>query len=81
MRDHKAKENRQQDLDRLLQAAQIHHNQQPDEKHLDPKFAGLEAERQERGQRLGAGAGRQILAASSMTSASGGQKNLSVCKN
>jgi hypothetical protein len=51
-------EDRQQDLDRFLQAAQIHHDQQRDEEGFGPKFIRLEAERQEGRQRVDPGGDR-----------------------
>jgi hypothetical protein len=53
-----AEEDRQQDLDRLLQAAQVHHDQQRDEERLGPEFIGLKAERQEGRQRVDPGGDR-----------------------
>jgi hypothetical protein len=45
-----AEEDRQQDLDRFLQAAQIHYDQQRDKERLGPQLVGLEAERHARRQ-------------------------------
>lgn len=58
VRGDEAEEDRQQDLDRLLQPAQIHHDQQADEKRFGPEFIRLEAERQERRERIDAGRDR-----------------------
>ncbi len=50
-----AEEHRQQETDGFLEAAQVEHDQHADKEGLGPQFVILEAQRQERRQRVDAG--------------------------